>query len=471
MSSQTSNSRFQMTQQPCAVCSSASRSSSSNFRKRILAPSSNSDAPNKMAPKHFVGHGLRVPLVRLGQKRLHARSASDLAVKGKKSLLEIVKNIAHSQVSRLKSASRCELAVWIERAETLALGPHPKTELASTKKEDLLEALGLRNTAPKAKSNKVNTDAPRKPNPKKAASLAEDKMIAKPSVPLPAKTTNSEQKAAPAPKAVTTQKQISHGMPMESARVAQNPNKRNYNNADASTDTEQTCAKKTRVVSIPSPEIIRSPLMSATVAEAQVIETASSAPVAPIAQASQPREACTVIPDHRTSTKPQPLCLEMRDSRRSYVEKTSRTVGVSSAPHDALGASSLHSPAPSSSYDEPQRQEQPFLKFGTHGRGGDFEHDPDRFTGRGHQVRPSDLARRRAYEAQYRAFYQQFPLFPLTDEQKRRNLRGCVEGLEQLRREEVWMGAYRERYWGELVGHLWDCGCEMVGDGGESEEE
>lgn len=45
-----------------------------------------------------------------------------------------------------------------------------------------------------------------------------------------------------------------------------------------------------------------------------------------------------------------------------------------------------------------------------------------------------------------------------------------AEWLAELKREE-WMRAYRERYPGEVVGHLWDCGCEMVGDGEESEEE
>lgn len=130
-----------------------------------------------MAPQYVEEHGLRVPLFRLKQKRLHVRLASEFASKSKKDLFNLAKDITNGQASKLKDPSRSELALYIERVETLALGPHPKTTLPcksyfldrqtcpndtlATKKEDLIEALGLKTTAPRAKRNKRQQEATR----------------------------------------------------------------------------------------------------------------------------------------------------------------------------------------------------------------------------------------------------------------------------------------------------------------------
>ncbi|KAF2633857.1 hypothetical protein BU25DRAFT_486860 [Macroventuria anomochaeta] len=140
-----------------------------------MAPTAKPRVPNKAASKHLK-NTVRVPLVKHGQKRPHARSTSELAAKSKGALLGIVKDYAVSKAPKLiKSlALKTAIAKWIESIETLALGPHPE----KTKKEDLVEAFGLKTTAPKTKGNKVGNDAPsKKPAQKKAASPTEDKEV------------------------------------------------------------------------------------------------------------------------------------------------------------------------------------------------------------------------------------------------------------------------------------------------------
>lgn len=98
-----------------------------------------------------------------------------------------------------------------------------------------------------------------------------------------------------------------------------------------------------------------------------------------------------------------------------------------------------------------------FLKNSIHARGSDFDNDPDRAAGHGHSVDPWDLARRPTYDTMYHSLK-----YHGTKQ---------AEWLADLRREEEWTRAYRGRYPGEVVGHIWDCGWEMVRDGEESEEE
>jgi hypothetical protein len=182
--------------------------------RSYVASTNNCGALRKKAPSYFEGYGLRVPLSRLGQKRLHAQSASELTSKGKKDLFNIAKDSTNGQASRLKNPFRSELALHIERVEILALGPHPKTTLPckfntlsrgecsacllATKKEDLLEALGLNINALRAKCNKATREPPRpKSAPKKAPPHAEDRVIAQSILSFLANKHNVEQRSVP----------------------------------------------------------------------------------------------------------------------------------------------------------------------------------------------------------------------------------------------------------------------------------
>jgi hypothetical protein len=94
-------------------------------------------------------------------------------------------------------------------------------------------------------------------------------------------------------------------------------------------------------------------------------------------------------------------------------------------------------------------------------------------------VPPSEWEINLRYQTLRYTFYRHTcPYFPYTDRSRRiRAHEGNVEGLKELREMERWMRAYRERWPGECVGHLWDCGCvnlgyyEKVGGGEVSEEE
>lgn len=116
---------------------------------------------------------------------------------------------------------------------------------------------------------------------------------------------------------------------------------------------------------------------------------------------------------------------------------------------------------------EPKR----FLKPGHHGRNGHFASDPDLLTGRGHQVDPFDLKLKREYEAKYHAFHTAWPYWPFVNQERNCLASQHVEGKAELDKAEQWMTGYRQKYPGEIVGHLWPCGCEIPRDGDESEEE
>jgi hypothetical protein len=486
-----------------------------------------------MAPSYFEGYGLRVPLTRVGQKRLHARSASELTSKCKKDLFNIAKDITNGQASKLKFPSRSELALYIEKVETLALGPHPNTTLpckftivvsdrrtnstSATKKEDLIEALGLKKAAQRAKCNKVKKDAPqREPASKKASPPPQNKVFSQSILPPSARDKKSEQRSTPvqqatppasppwgqtAPKPVSVQSQILLHAPLESAKVAQKSNKRKYD----SEDPAQTPLKKTRVTSIPSVNAPRTFRMSTTVVTKALVVDAPTTPLVSAEQADQDRADAPTPPlptpvaalSRPAREKQKDLDVSPKEERDSFsaiedlggdtvvapAETTDkRAACFTSKPHNTLELPITHTchaqgdllclSDPSSDEQASKTEpEQPFLKPGIHGRGGDFEHDPDRATGRGHQVDPRDLARRRVYDARYWTSKNQVLFFPWLDREPRHRAFENVEGLKQLRRDELWIRAYREKYPGEVVGHLWDCGCEMVGDGEESEEE
>jgi hypothetical protein len=107
----------------------------------------------------------------------------------------------------------------------------------------------------------------------------------------------------------------------------------------------------------------------------------------------------------------------------------------------------------------------PFLKPGTHGRHGDFEHDRDRITGRGHDISRKDEVDLCAYLSYRGQVFEKYPNFPKVGLQ--------FEGIDEIKQTlgdgEKWHNRFIERYPGYYVGHLWPCGCEKMR--GEDEEE
>lgn len=131
MLSRTNNTRPQSAQQSPIVYSCHSFHRFPNPQAHMVTPTRKPNAMGKAAKTHFEEYGLCVPLLKLGQKRLHARSVGELASKSREGLKVIVKAYADRQASKIIKTlvSKTALAEWIERVETLALGPHPESKL------------------------------------------------------------------------------------------------------------------------------------------------------------------------------------------------------------------------------------------------------------------------------------------------------------------------------------------------------
>jgi hypothetical protein len=111
------------------------------------------------------------------------------------------------------------------------------------------------------------------------------------------------------------------------------------------------------------------------------------------------------------------------------------------------------------------RKEHTFLKAGVHGRHGEFKTDPDRRTGRGHQLNPEHQTSLEEYMEYRGVVLQKYPRFLGINE--RDEVQSEVK--QSWDKNEMWYNCFTELYPGFSVGHLWPCGCEKLR--GESEDE
>src|SRR5690348_16334082 len=92
----------------------------------------NPNAPAKTGPTYFQEYGLRIPRYnKQGKEILHARLAKELEPLGGTILTRIVETYDRSNGYQLVKNLTTDIAIarWIERVETLALGPHPESKL------------------------------------------------------------------------------------------------------------------------------------------------------------------------------------------------------------------------------------------------------------------------------------------------------------------------------------------------------
>jgi hypothetical protein len=456
-----------------------------------MAPTKESSVSKDGTPTHFEEYGLSIPLIKRGQRKPHARLARELATESKEKLSAIVKNylpVTNKATKLLKSlSSRTAIAEWIESAETLALGPHPKSKLAcksfallfahililtaATKKEALVEALGLKTAAPKAKADKVEKDVqPRKrPGQKRASLSIKDVVVAQSVASRPQEIASSKAslvrplaiaKELPptpslssppqTPSLIRSQTQTPPKSSFEAGDSTQKATKRKHDNAADAKEAEQMPKKRKTSIEPASPAAVPVPSKD-VVSTAQTLTTEETD-----SYPSPTAEATTEYPESLHADK---LLTTSHQQPTTYTP-TSPTSN-SSTPHNPP------SPPPS-----------PFLKPGRHGRHGDFtpSTDPDLLTGRGHQVPLPDLQQKRRILAFQARLYARYPHYPHTTAvETGRGTRVLVvlePGVKaKWDKGERWMRGYRERYSGEVVGHLWDCGCEVPRDGDESEEE
>ncbi|KAF3011094.1 hypothetical protein E8E13_011292 [Curvularia kusanoi] len=374
-----------------------------------MAPQAKSSASTKPEQAHFQKYGLDIPLSRYGKKCLHARSAQELETKSQIDLKSIVGRYYGKKSKRLALTLGTNLAIaeWIERVETLAFGPHPESKLPSTEKEALLAALGFK----EAKQSKAKKDAPRrKPKPQKT--IPPTKRGATPEPPTPSS--------------------------LESRDSGEQEQKQDWGQA-----LEQELEQALEV------ELEEEP--------------ADPTEVAPIKNTRKHARETSPADDHPTPPK--------------RIRTTATSTNIPPNPPPSTTKENPTPPSQSPTPLHPSTQNPvppgpPFLKPWTHGRHGDFTRDPDLLAGRGHQVEPSHWEGNLEYRAHHTAFYAKHPFFPYADASRRvPAMEEECEGLEELRDWERWMRAYRTLYSGEVVAHLWDCGCEKVRGEEESEEE
>jgi hypothetical protein len=102
-------------------------SSTKTKPRRELAPNEPSDS------LFFEGYRVRIPLYNNnGERKEYARLSSALCVKIRDQLLDIVEEYAGSDKRKQfidEKQTKANIADWIEKAESLALGPNPRSEL------------------------------------------------------------------------------------------------------------------------------------------------------------------------------------------------------------------------------------------------------------------------------------------------------------------------------------------------------
>jgi hypothetical protein len=95
--------------------------------KRELVPNESSDS------RVFEGYGIRIPLYdNNGERKEYARLSSALCARNRDQLLDIVEEYAGSDKRKQfinEKQTKAYIADWIEKAESLALGPNPRSEL------------------------------------------------------------------------------------------------------------------------------------------------------------------------------------------------------------------------------------------------------------------------------------------------------------------------------------------------------
>ena len=384
--------------------------------------------------------------------------------------------------------------------------PAPKTKATqSQNKQDASE----KKLNPQSQAKQ---DAPGKqPDPQKTASLQKVKAPQRqPKQDAPEKKLNSP-KASPAPKAKASTKPGAPPAPSAERKKEQelakpspislqgqaHKNKRQRDENAATTDATQTPAKKKKRLAtpVPKPESTEESDLELEQALEQELAKQSSTPPQATPAKNKRKHDGHAAPSNAPETPG-------KKRRTDAASPTTSSPPLSTPPPSTAKATNPQAPSPQPALSRPPTphhtneeapkepleeydldkapsDEEPFRAPGIHGPHGSFTNSPSLFTGRGHQVPPSEWTLNLQYQAHRYNFYNHLcPFFPYVDRQRRiRADENNTPGLKTLREMEVWMGAYRERWPGECVGHLWDCGCvnlgyyEKVGGGEVSEEE
>ncbi|KAH7077853.1 hypothetical protein BKA63DRAFT_593136 [Paraphoma chrysanthemicola] len=403
-----------------------------SLAQQDIASSEQAKPTRKLAAAHqsdsryfeasYLAFSLRIPLYdQDGKKMQHARLSATLFTQSRDQLLDLVEEYAGKDKKKqfvVEKVSKKNIADWLEYAEQLALGANPESKIGESSDEDNEEdeddGDGTIHFDPDLANNLSQTQGKRK----------------------------RSDTSSPAHKSSQTAK------------------KRRTQQADQHTSQQST---RDHAGNDPTPETRRAGYIKAHRAEEDA-QRLSNLMDFMKDQRLHPDEAGNV---ETTRIVRLPEASEDRILTASWQPKASILTGTL--------LPTLHdTPIP---LDPRQRRppkqptEPPFLKPGTHGRHGAFGNDPDRRTGRGHQVSPEDAIAYAKYLHTRGIIYAEYPKYPHS------HTSDPIDATtkERWRANDLVAADFEAKYSSYAVNHLWPCGCEKLrtarSEAADSEEE
>ncbi|CAI9633120.1 unnamed protein product [Alternaria burnsii] len=393
------------------------------------------------ASRFYEANGWKIPLYSqngLGnKKRPNARLSKTLLKYNTDELLDIVGQYAGTdkrQELKNKGLAKTMLANWIEEKETLALGRNPKSELSFADDQEKFEqsddvasflaSTTTTSSSPNTKKHTATTPAFNSQGDSPPTSTKGDDTFVKP---------RQRKRSAPG-----------------RSRDDQPPAKLQKRDITTNLSTEdiENLGKK-RSIDKPFDDVIPTPSQTNAQTAAYNDRDHDTYPQNPFFNStgmnpSDPDRSSMIV---RGDDEDRVLTATSHETFRGPVTYLFETT----IPHNALSPPSAISPPPI-----------PYLKNGLHGRNGDFQDDPDRRTGVGHQIEPEDQLKWDEYKNFHGTIYQQFSHYPATV---------TAEMKKAWNQWHRWYGDFTKKYPGYAVSHLWPCGCEVARDEDESEED
>jgi hypothetical protein len=412
---------------------SATQNASSPKPKAPKKPKATKDT----GPRFYEGNGVKIPLYdEAGKKRAHARLAKTLRNKNTDFLLDTAEQYAGKAKRRefeKANKTKAEIADWIEEMETIALGPNPKSALKgeSGQRPRMLCARKLIGVDLNIEDEEALWVQPKdqdKGNGKRKRDCT----------PEPA---HDPQQTIKKPRIHNTDAEPLEAPILDMVQVQ----------AKASDERPKSMIDEQKLDELP--------------------RLSSDISMSPAEEAEKQLEAARQVDLLHDFMGDIGIHPENPDASSFLVQLPEETRVLTAVTNANTGQLTLHdTPIPRDHSrtmgHQPQPSQQPHLKPGMHGRNGDFQNDPDRRTGRGHEVSSEDhiaLSRYMSFRGQVLRIHPRFPAA------------GAGQEIEPTVREswddnERWYNGFTQRYPGFSVGHLWPCGCEKLRDEGEDSE-
>jgi hypothetical protein len=456
---------------------SAARKASSPKPKATKKPTASQD----IGLRFYEGNGVKIPLYdEGGRKRAHARLSKSLRNKNTDYLLEITEQYAGKDKRKEfenSNKTKAEIADWIEEKETIALGPNPRSALEcesesstwalreedfNTEDEDALwagpeQADGEGLLPPPMQDNStLNTvedgynEVAMMCDLTNLMNVSLMEMIGKRRRDCTPEPAQERQQTPKKPKVGRTERQLAEQSIADLAQAQVRDR-----DGHPKTRVDATRIDQQKFDDLPSVlnEISEA---SATKAEKELEEAL---------RVDRLHGFMGDIGMHPDNPDASTFVVQLPEETRVL------TVGTCAN----TGRPILHDTSIPRAHDRTMAHQahpiqQPYIKVGVHGRHGDFNDDPDRQTGRGHELSLEDLTDLGKYMWFRGQILHRYPRFPQSEAGQEIQ----PELTEGWNGNERWYIAFKNRYPGLSVGHLWPCGCEKLrgeGEDSDSEEE